>query len=286
MPLGHRLKTLNVFARTKPSSTAFAACSTCDADPLDTDMVPYRPAPPPWIEYLDVVAGLTQESPVADKTPCGTLALAVEGVFMRRGRLLLSLGAVALLGVAGLALLLWLATPALTPGVTLENFRRLREGMSLRQVEALLGPHQLKEGSHKAWHSKDKDIAIWLVIDGDHLRHGHAMRSNDHSDDEHLHPDDSFLTGIHQWLHSTEIAVYYEQRSYFVFAITAGVLALLLWLYRRSCRQYWRSLLAVSAVVLWGLAGCALFIVFLFEITAVPSDDVSLLDRVRQWLGW
>jgi hypothetical protein len=69
---------------------------------------------------------------------------------MRRRRLLLVVGAVALLGVAGFVLLVWLMsptptpgvttpTPAPVPGVTLENFLRLRKGMSTRDVEALLG---------------------------------------------------------------------------------------------------------------------------------------------------
>lgn len=54
---------------------------------------------------------------------------------MGRRRLLLGVGAVVLLG--GLALFHWLTAP--TPGVTWDNFRRLRKGMSARQVEALLG---------------------------------------------------------------------------------------------------------------------------------------------------
>ena len=51
---------------------------------------------------------------------------------MSRLRLLMSVGAVALLGMAGFALLLWYFTPA--PGVTWENYRRLRPGMSARAL--------------------------------------------------------------------------------------------------------------------------------------------------------
>jgi hypothetical protein len=56
---------------------------------------------------------------------------------MRRLRLLLGVGAVPLLVVAGFGLLLWITRP--TPGVTWENFHRLRCGMSERDVKRLLG---------------------------------------------------------------------------------------------------------------------------------------------------
>jgi len=55
----------------------------------------------------------------------------------RRRRLLLAVGAVSLLGVAGFALSLWFTSP--TPGVTWENHRRLRVGMALSDVKALFG---------------------------------------------------------------------------------------------------------------------------------------------------
>jgi hypothetical protein len=56
---------------------------------------------------------------------------------MNKRRLLIVAGALTLLGMAGFTLFLWLTTPP--PGVTRENFRRLRVGMSLPAVEALLG---------------------------------------------------------------------------------------------------------------------------------------------------
>src|SRR5262249_29487410 len=60
---------------------------------------------------------------------------------MGRRRLLIGCGAAILLAVAGFAFVHWLTTPP--PGVTLENFRRLRQGMTISEVEALLGePYQ------------------------------------------------------------------------------------------------------------------------------------------------
>ena len=56
---------------------------------------------------------------------------------MRRRRLLLGAGVLALLGLA-VGLVVWPARPR--PRVTTENFRRLRLGMSRRQVERILGP--------------------------------------------------------------------------------------------------------------------------------------------------
>jgi hypothetical protein len=57
---------------------------------------------------------------------------------MRRRRLLLGAGLLALLlGVAGLLLLPRMLAPK--PGVTLENFRRIRRGMTLAEVEAAFG---------------------------------------------------------------------------------------------------------------------------------------------------
>jgi hypothetical protein len=57
---------------------------------------------------------------------------------MRRRRLLLAAGLLALLGVAGL-LLAWL-TPHPGAGITKENYERIREGMTFAEVEAILGP--------------------------------------------------------------------------------------------------------------------------------------------------
>ena len=58
---------------------------------------------------------------------------------MRRRRLLLGAGllALTLLGLGGW--LLWPPMPASGPGVTRANFQRIREGMPLAEVEAILG---------------------------------------------------------------------------------------------------------------------------------------------------
>jgi hypothetical protein len=56
---------------------------------------------------------------------------------MRRRRLLLGAGLLALLGLAGLVLAAWLTRPQ--PGVTEENYGRITYGMTLAEVQGLLG---------------------------------------------------------------------------------------------------------------------------------------------------
>jgi hypothetical protein len=77
---------------------------------------------------------------------------------MNRRRWLLVVGAVALLGVAGFHLLIWLTIS--TPGVSLENFRRLRHGMSERDAEALLGKAQDSSAeNHRQLHLRPQRLA-------------------------------------------------------------------------------------------------------------------------------
>lgn len=94
---------------------------------------------------------------------------------MSRRRLLLGVGAVALLGLAGF-LLLWLTSP--TPGVTWENFRRLRKGMPTRHVEALLGEPSLPDVKQGIWTLrlwKGEEVAMSLSFESGALHHGSAF---------------------------------------------------------------------------------------------------------------
>ncbi len=94
----------------------------------------------------------------------------------RRGRLLLGVGAVVLMGVAAIALLLGFTDTATTPGVTWENYRGLREGMSASEVESMLGkPHFTSKSlfsTLKTWQSDE--VTISLTFDGERLKHGLA----------------------------------------------------------------------------------------------------------------
>jgi hypothetical protein len=97
-------------------------------------------------------------------------------IAMSRRRLLLGMGSVALLGVAGFVLLLWLTTP--TPGVTWENFRRLRKGMSARHVEAVLGEQSLpdvKQGIYTLRLWRGEEVAMSLTFESGVLHHGSAF---------------------------------------------------------------------------------------------------------------
>jgi hypothetical protein len=93
--------------------------------------------------------------------------LDAKGFAMRRRRLLLGFVAAAGLWLAGAGLLLWPKPPA--PGVTMENFRRLRVGMTQPQAEAVLGGPGLelpwpsrRAGTVKAWGRPFEGFAIYL----------------------------------------------------------------------------------------------------------------------------
>jgi hypothetical protein len=128
---------------------------------------------------------------------------------MRRRRLLLGLTGVALLVVAGFGVLIWLTSP--TPGVTLDNFRRLREGMSIRDVEALLGkPDRVFEGAartHRVWRGEEVVISLtWDADDADRLWVGFAEPPGQEWNPntgyyERIQKDESFLDRIRRWLH-------------------------------------------------------------------------------------
>ena len=108
---------------------------------------------------------------------------------MRRRRLLLGVGALALLGMVGFGLFLWVTNP---PRVTLDNCRRLRQGMSVRDVEALLGePNEVNKYAHctfRVWRSEEAEIAVIF----------------DTADQVWYRPsfwEHSFLDRIRRWLH-------------------------------------------------------------------------------------
>jgi hypothetical protein len=63
--------------------------------------------------------------------------LVVEGLAMRRRRLLLIVGALALISLVGLLLASAFLPPE--PGVTWENFQEIHEGMMEEEVETIIG---------------------------------------------------------------------------------------------------------------------------------------------------
>jgi hypothetical protein len=166
---------------------------------------------------------------------------------MRRRKWLLIVTALALLGVAGFFLFLWATSTAPVSGVTLENFRRLRVGMSSSEVEGLLGKPQ--KTLKRDWENWDwtiwptKEVAIYLLFDRDLLLwFGKASRpGQDGKPDciiEFLQSTEptGFLDRNRSWLNSPKLdnpdaAHYHEERPYIMFAIAAGVLAILLWVY-------------------------------------------------------
>jgi hypothetical protein len=125
---------------------------------------------------------------------------------MRRRKLLLGVGALAFLGMAGFVLLIWLTTP--TPGVTWENYRRLRRGMSIGDVQALLGePNQTFRLAGSAatrkdwWDEWDTDVEIHLYFNADRLVNGEAGRrrgSWNLGQTEFLQEEESILSRIYR----------------------------------------------------------------------------------------
>jgi hypothetical protein len=124
---------------------------------------------------------------------------------MRRRQLLLSLAAMVLLGVGGVVLFLWLTTPA--PGVTWDNFRRLRAGMSSKKVASLLGErgdvtHQFDGTLQRVWHSEE--VTIYLNFDPtDQLLTGTAIPRGmmaSHYPREEVPTDEGFLDHMRQLL--------------------------------------------------------------------------------------
>ena len=120
---------------------------------------------------------------------------------MSRRRLLSGFVAVALLGVAGFALLTWLMKP--TPGVTWENFRRLRSGMSARDVTALLGERHGVYNQIAWWRSEE--VVIELIFMVDKLTSGKAFPARQDyiagTGEKHVRRDESFLDLIRGPLH-------------------------------------------------------------------------------------
>ena len=119
---------------------------------------------------------------------------------MRRRRLLLGVGAVALLGVAGFFLLLSPTSPTPTPGITRDNFRLLRKGMSVRDVTSLFGEAHEVHGLERVW--RGGEITIWLTFADQRLWSGEANAPGAPTENvECLRTNESFLDHIRRWLH-------------------------------------------------------------------------------------
>ena len=143
------------------------------------------------------------------KMMAGSQALLVEFLAMRRRRLLLGMAAI-LLTVGGLALVHWLTAP--TPGVTWENFRHLRIGMSVKDLEALLGePYETAEQPdgviQRVWRGEEVEITLWFGTEEDDVFRGRlasgaaSFPRQPNSYVENMCPDESVLDRIRRWLH-------------------------------------------------------------------------------------
>jgi hypothetical protein len=132
---------------------------------------------------------------------------------MRRRRLLLGAGLLAVLAFAGVLLAPRLLAPE--PGVTAENFQRIRKGMTLEEVEAILGqpgswgnqpPSRFGADDgpvRKVW-SNRRDTVIILAVPiqvGDGRRRvwsGTLLNIHDHTSAELTDPD--WFGRLRDWL--------------------------------------------------------------------------------------
>jgi hypothetical protein len=80
-----------------------------------------------------------------------------------RKRLVLAVGLVVCLGLVGLVIVPQLEPPK--PGVTVENFRRLHQGMTFEEVGAILDA----PGQGRTWWGEGQSLTVYWKTD-----HGHA----------------------------------------------------------------------------------------------------------------
>ena len=165
-----------------------------------------------------------------------------EALSMSRPRLLLGVVVVALLGVVGFVIILWLTTPAPAPvpGVTWEDFRRLREGTSVMDAEALLGIpwHVLKYPDHTVTRWRGEEVVIELDFHADRLTFGRGRSCPPPEYSDHF-----------EYIRT-------EDKPYRPHSPTAP----LVWPTGRVSHVRSRLLHDVGAVALLGVAGLALFL--------------------------
>ena len=79
----------------------------------------------------------------------------------RRRVAIMAVIGLSILGAVAVALALFLPQP----GVTKRNFNRVHEGMSVEEVEAILGPHAHNAGKKLVWHAEREGSEIVIVLD-------------------------------------------------------------------------------------------------------------------------
>jgi hypothetical protein len=104
-------------------------------------------------------------------------------------RLLAAILALTMLGLAAV-LCLRLSTPA--PGVTPENFERIREGMSVNEVEVLLGAKAIQAAFGKSWVGPTYHALVLFDEDG-RARSGGIGKIDGSGHPRHLRDEPSLL---------------------------------------------------------------------------------------------
>jgi hypothetical protein len=89
------------------------------------------------------------------------------------------------------------------PAVTHENFKRLRIGMPLNRVQAVLGPHSRREwnifGPFAFW--EHKDVRIAAMLDLEDRVCWVVYESPDHQDELKGEPvQDGYLSALLEWI--------------------------------------------------------------------------------------
>jgi hypothetical protein len=122
-----------------------------------------------------------------------------------RKRLLWFVGLIVLLTGLGGVTMMWLYSPR--PGLTRENAHRFRYGMTIQQMQSLLGSEGIEDehqgmGGPRRWETGEGEemIQVIAVFDDQGRLMMALLQDADHAGWQQLPLDDSFTDKLRRWL--------------------------------------------------------------------------------------